>query len=44
MSYGETLTYRYLRLNGLIRRYKAEKHADWLRFPDDLMQYLAWKS
>jgi hypothetical protein len=27
-----------------IRRYKDEKDADRLRFPDDLMQYLAWKS
>jgi hypothetical protein len=24
--------------------YKADKLADRLRFPDDLMQYLAWKS
>ena len=27
-----------------IRKYKDEKDADRLRFPDDLMQYLAWKS
>lgn len=27
-----------------IKRYKDEKDADRLRFPDDLMQYLAWKS
>lgn len=26
-----------------IRKYKDEKDADRLRFPDDLMQYLAWK-
>jgi len=26
-----------------IRRYKDEKDADRLRFPDELMQYLAWK-
>ena len=24
--------------------YKGDKRADRLRFPDDLMQYLAWKS
>ena len=30
-------------ISNRIRRYKQEKDADRLRFPDDLMQYFSWK-